>query len=85
MSGFCGALDKNSTSLADVTESSNSDELSWLYPAWRRLVKMLSMFRASLRGFHAGRFLPDPDPIELDLDSLLVLPASQSCGLLEKQ
>lgn len=53
-----------------------SDAPSGLYPACRLLVKILSMFSASLLGFHAGRYLPVPEP--LDLDSLLVLSASQS-------
>lgn len=42
---------------------------------------MLSMFSTSLRGLHAGRHLPE----QLDLDSLLVLSASQSGSLLEEQ
>lgn len=59
-----------------------------LYPAWRRLsrVKMLSMLSASLRGLHAGRYRPvAAPPEELDLDSLLVLSASQSGGLKEEE
>lgn len=57
-----------------------------LYPACLRLsrLKMLSMLSTSLRGLHAGRYRPDPAPPEqLDLDSLLVLSASQSGCLLE--
>lgn len=50
-----------------------------LYPACLRLsrVKMVSMFSVSLRGFQAGRNRPAP-PEALDLESLLVLSASQS-------
>lgn len=44
------------------------------------------MLSTSLRGLHAGRYLPDPAPPEqLDLDSLLVLSASQSGSLLEEE
>lgn len=46
---------------------------------------MLSMLSTSLRGLHAGRYLPPVPPEELDLDSLLVLSASQSWGLLEEE
>lgn len=66
---------------AVAPQSSGREAPSGLYPACLRLsrVKMLSMLSASLRGFHAGRYLPDPvPPEELDLDSLLVLSASQS-------
>lgn len=54
---------------------------SGLYPAClrRSLLKMLSMLRASRRGFQGGRYRP---PEELDLDSLLVLSASQSRALV---
>lgn len=60
-------------------QSSGSRAPRGLYPACLRLsrLKMLSMLSASLRGLHAGRYLPVP-PEELDLDSLLLLSASQS-------
>lgn len=65
---------------AAAPKSSGSEAPSGLYPACLRLsrLKMVSMLSASLRGFHAGRYLPDSTPEELDLDSLLVLSASQS-------
>lgn len=52
-----------------------------LYPAClrRSLLKILSILRASLRGLQAGLYRP---PEELDLDSLLVLSASQSLALV---
>ncbi len=68
--------------------SSGREAPSGLYPACLRLsrVKMLSMLSTSLRGLHAGRDLADPAPPEqLDFESLLVLSASQSCGLLEEE
>lgn len=43
---------------------SSSEAPSGLYPACLRLVKMLSMLSASLRGLHAGRYLPEPAPPE---------------------
>lgn len=57
-----------------------------LYPACLRLsrVKMVSMLSVSLRGLQAGRYRPAP-PEELDLDSLLVLSASQSWTLAEEE
>lgn len=73
---------------SEAPQSSGREAPSGLYPACLRLsrVKMLSMLSASLRGLHAGRYLPDPAPPEqLDLDSLLVLSASQSWELLEEE
>lgn len=71
-----------------VPQSSVWEAPNGLYPACLLLsrVKMLSMLSASLRGLHAGRYLPDPAPPEqLDLDSLLVLSASQSGSLSEEE
>lgn len=73
---------------AGALQSSCREAPSGLYPACLRLsrLKMLSMLSTSLRGLHAGRHLPDPAPPEqLDLDSLLVLSASQSWSLLEEE
>lgn len=54
-----------------------------LYPACLLLsrVKMESMLSTSRRGLH----LPCPPPEQLDLDSLLLLSASQSGSLLEEE
>ena len=85
----CGAgKEVFAPSEAGAAQSSGWEAPSGLYPACRRLsrLKMLSILRTSLRGFHAGRYLPDPVPAEeLDLDSLLVLSASQSRGLVEEE
>lgn len=84
----CAGKEASAPSEAGAPPSSSREAPSGLYPACLRLsrVKMLSMLSASLRGLHAGRYLPDPAPPEqLDLDSLLVLSASQSWSLLEEE
>ena len=73
---------------AGAPQSSGKGPPRGLYPAClrRSRVKMVSMLSASLRGLQAGRYLPvTAPPEELDLDSLLVLSASQSCGLPEEE
>lgn len=78
-----GVKETPAPSEARAPPPSGWEPASGLYPACRRRsrLKMLSMLRASLRGLHAGRYLPE----ELDLDSLLVLSASQSWGLMEAE
>lgn len=88
LSSSCAGKEAPAPSEARAPQSSRREAPSGLYPACRRLsrLKMLSMLSASLRGLHAGRYLPDPAPPEqLDLDSLLVLSASQSWTLLEEE
>lgn len=82
----CAAKEESAPLGPRAPELSGREAPSGLYPACLRLsrLKMLSMLSTSLRGLHAGRYLPDPAPPEqLDLDSLLVLSASQSGCLLE--
>lgn len=84
----CAVKEASAPSEAGALQSSGREAPSGLYPACLRLsrVKMLSMLSASLRGLHAGRYLPDPAPPEqLDFDSLLVLSASQSGRSLEEE
>lgn len=74
--------------VAAAPPSSGREAPSGLYPACLRLsrLKMVSILSVSLRGFQAGRYLIDPvPPEELDLDSLLVLSASQSWGLVVEE
>lgn len=82
----CAAKEASAPSGPRAPELAGRGAPSGLYPACLRLsrLKMLSMLSTSLRGLHAGRYLTDPAPPEqLDLDSLLVLSASQSGCLLE--